>query len=193
MQHPLVDARKRAERHEDESRRQKSRRVVATADGKADARDDPEAGGRRQTRDRQPLLHDRARTQEADAGDDLRRKACRIGVRPALDALVDRRRDEHDEARAKAHEHVRAKPRRLAARLPLVADDAAENARKRQPHEYFPFGYHRASFQDGYLPDLSPDLSTLCINPVEKSPISQENQQSAALCRTYPQDCGQCG
>jgi len=80
---------------------------------------------------------------------DLRRETRRIGIRPAFDALINRRRDEHDEARAEAHEHVRAKARRLAARLPLVADDAAEDARERQAHEYFPLGYHIASFQDG--------------------------------------------
>ena len=45
---------------------------------------DPQAGRRRQALDRQAFLHDRTGAEKADAADDLRRQAGRIGVGQAL-------------------------------------------------------------------------------------------------------------
>ena len=52
-----------------------------------------------------------------------------------LDAQVDLLREHHHEAGAETHEHIRAQPRRLMARLPLIADDAAEHAGEHQAQQ----------------------------------------------------------
>jgi hypothetical protein len=76
-------------------------------------------------------LHDRARAEEADAGDDLRRDARRIA-----DALTvhnaDPRRDVHEQRRADTDQNVGAEAGRLARQLSLEADDPAEQDGEQQ-------------------------------------------------------------
>ena len=132
---PFVEPREEAERAEDERRREERARVEACADGEADARDDPEARRRREARDGHAFLHDGAGAEEADAGDDLRREACGVGIRMAFDAQVEFLREHHDEAGAEAHEEVRPEARRLSSRLAFVADDAAEHAREHEAQQ----------------------------------------------------------
>jgi len=70
---------------------------------------------------------------------ELRREPRGIGVRLALDVVIERLGHDHDETRAERDEHVRSETRRFVPHLPLVADDAAHDAREHEPQTDFPF------------------------------------------------------
>ena len=64
---PRIEPREIPEDEEHDRRRHARAEVKPCADRKPDPRDYPERRRRRQACDRQPLLHDRARTEKADA------------------------------------------------------------------------------------------------------------------------------
>ena len=127
----------RAEAEEDDARAEEGGGVIAGADGHADRGRDPEAGGGRQSPDREALAQDRARPEEADAGHDLRRDAGGIGaddVRVADKELVEAvGRDEREEGRADADERVRPEACRPFPPLALKADQACQGCRDDEP------------------------------------------------------------
>src|SRR6185312_16707317 len=127
----------RAKPEENDAGPEESTRVVAGADGHPDCRNDPEPGGGRQSADVQPLAHDRARAEEADARDDLRRDPRGIGadhVRAADQEVVDAvRGDEGEEGGADTDEHVGAEARGSLPPFALEPDEAGERRRDDEP------------------------------------------------------------
>ena len=136
---PHIKARKIPEDEEDDAGRHPRAEIEPRPDGEPDACNDPKRRRRCEARDGQALLHDRTGAEKADAADDLRRKPCGIGVRLALDVVVERLRQEHDETRTERNEHIRPQTCRLVPHLPLIADDAAHDAGEHEPQADFPF------------------------------------------------------
>ena len=101
-------------------------RVVAGAGRHADRRRDPERRGGRQAADGDALADDRAGAEEADARDDLRRDARRVGAHDGAAArqeLVEAvRGDDREQRRAETDEQVRPEPGLALAQLALEAD-----------------------------------------------------------------------
>lgn len=136
----VVQAVEHAQREQGDGRRGPGHRVGAGADRHPDCRDDPHRGGRRQADHAATGLHDGARAQETDAAHDLGCDAAGIRAGRLLHDRVmrDRDRDFRDERCAQADQQVRAEAGRLAARLPLQADQAAEQRSQQQPPEERP-------------------------------------------------------
>ena len=127
LHHPQDDQHDRArhERHEDE----------AGAHRQADARRAPQRGRRRQAGDLVLGHEDRARAQEAHAGDDRRRDTAH--AHPDHGALVEQQHrrdglllDQGNQRRAHAHQHVRAHARRTILDLTVDADHRADKHRR---------------------------------------------------------------
>ena len=127
LHHPQDDEHDHArhERHDDE----------AGAHRQADARRAPQRGRRRQAGDLVLGHEDRARAQEAHAGDDRRGDAADAHVDRRAAAQGQHRRhslllDERNQRRAHAHQHVRAHARRTILDLTVDADHGADEHRR---------------------------------------------------------------
>ena len=128
-------------------------RVVAGADSHPDRGHDPEPGGGRQPADVETLAHDRARAEEADARDDLRRDPRRVGaddVRAADEEVVEAvGGDEGEERGADADEHVRPQARGPLSPFALETDQPAQRGGHDEPERDLAdgdVGDHAAAF-----------------------------------------------
>jgi hypothetical protein len=74
----VLDGAKEKEHRQDQEGGEYRRHVEAEADGHPDCRHDPDRCGCREAVDLVALAEDCARTKKADAGNDLRRDACRV-------------------------------------------------------------------------------------------------------------------
>ena len=132
-QHPVRDDAERPQRDQRRDGRDERRLPVAGARRHADPGDEPERRRRRQAATVETLTDDRARTEEADPGHDLRRDPCWIERDPlALGEAPVRPRvggDQEEERGAERDQQVCAKPRFALAKLPLETDRTAERSR----------------------------------------------------------------
>ena len=114
-------------------------RVVTGARGHPDRRRDPQRRRRRQPADGEALADDRSGTDEADAGDDLRGDARRIGADDLVAAVQELaeavRGDDREERRAETDEHVRSQSGFPVAQLALEPDRTAERGGDREAQQ----------------------------------------------------------
>src|SRR5262249_34732502 len=103
----------------------------------ADRGRDPECRGGREAAHVEALADDRARAEEADAGDDLGGDSRRVVDPAALrEALEGVRRDEREQRTAHSGEDVRAQTRDRFARFALAHYPSEEDRRQRKAQKY---------------------------------------------------------
>ena len=110
-------------------------KIKADTGEDADRGGDPDRCRGGEAAHREAFLDDHAGAEKADTGHDALRHARRVDLHTAGNrahpvGLIDG--DEHEQARRRAYERVRAKARRPAVVAPLVADESAGNERGHQ-------------------------------------------------------------
>lgn len=100
-------------------------RIESASRGKADAGNDPEAGGGRQTLDPLPFADDRACSEKADSGNHTRCDAGWIKRNLTTIYIKNVKRSQHDKTGSKANQYMRAQSRAASMHLTLKADEAA--------------------------------------------------------------------
>jgi len=114
--------------------------VIAGSHGRSDRGHRPDRRRRGKASDRALGMDDRARTQKAHAGYDLRRDARDISVRVPVGRETNVTHGDgqvHEQRRANANQNVGPQTGGLAGNLPIEADRAAEQHRHQQLEQQF--------------------------------------------------------